>query len=198
MSRSCPPAASPLLVIAGLLCADAALAFERSDGAQIVCEVDFAGRTARVPEEYVGNGPVGTVHPALGGSAAVVHRNRDGSARIIFDRFVMARIAMRSRLAADLVFYHECAHVRLGTDDEIQANCEAVREMRESGYLDTEGYAALRVWHEGMGRVAPRYGGTGKVFWQRTEACLARHSGPAADGGAMAGASAEPAPDAAR
>ena len=151
-----------------------AAAFERSDGQQVHCEVEYAGKRVRVVEEYLGNGPVGTTHPALGGSAAVVRRHADGSARMIFDRFVMERIASRSRLAADLVFYHECAHVRLQTDDEIEANCEAVREMRAVGYLDDEGYAALTAWHESMGRVAPRYGGTGRVFWQRTEACLAR------------------------
>jgi hypothetical protein len=32
------------------------------------------------------------------------------------------------------------------------------------------------------GQVAPRYGGTGKVFWQRTEACLARETPPRATG----------------
>ena len=170
--------ASGLLGLLLLLAPLPVAAFERSDGEQVFCEVEHAGRRVRVPEEYVGNGPVGTTHPALGGSAAVVRRNRDGSARMIFDRFVMQRIASRSRLAADLVFYHECAHVRLQTDDEIEANCEAVREMRAVGYLDDEGYAALTAWHESMGRVAPRYGGTGRVFWQRTEACLARFDPP--------------------
>jgi len=167
-----------LLGLLLVLAAAPAVAFERSDGEQVFCEVEHGGRRVRVPEEYVGNGPVGTTHPALGGSAAVVRRQRDGSAKMIFDRFVMQRIASRSRLAADLVFYHECAHVRLQSDDEIEANCEAVREMRAVGYLDDEGYAALTAWHESMGRVAPRYGGTGRVFWQRTEACLARFDPP--------------------
>jgi len=172
-----------LLAVAG----SSAQAFERSDGQQVTCEVDHAGGKAAVREEYVGNGPVGTTHPALGGSAAVVRRRQDGTAHMVFDRFVMERIASRSRLAADLVFYHECAHVRLQTDDEIEANCEAVRQMREIGYLDAEGYAALTTWHEGMGRVAPRYGGTGRVFWQRTEACLARHAPPTSSGAALTG-----------
>lgn len=160
-----------LLLVSGPVCA-----FQRSDGQEVGCEVEFRGRIIRVVEEYEGNGPVGTVHPALGGSAAVVRYQPDGSPRMVFDRFVMERIASRSRLAHDLVFYHECAHIRLQTKDEIEANCDAVREMRESGYLDDSGYAALTDWHRSMGRVAPRYGGTGRVFWQRTEACLARHS----------------------
>jgi hypothetical protein len=155
-----------------LLVADAAWAFERSDGRSVVCEVSNGGTPVQIAEEYVGNGPVGTTHPALGGSAAVVQRQPDGSARMVFDRFVMQRITERSKLAADLVFYHECAHIRLQSDDEGAANCEAVREMRDSGYLDDAGYAELTRWHEGMGRLAPRYGGNGKVFWQRTEACL--------------------------
>lgn len=178
MFRLHPLCECGLLGVLLLSAAAPAVAFERSDGEQVHCEVDYAGKRVRVPEEYVGNGPVGTTHPALGGSAAVVRRHPDGSARMIFDRFVMQRIADRSRLAADLVFYHECAHVRLHTDDEIEANCEAVREMRAVGYLDDEGYAALTAWHESMGRVAPRYGGNGKVFWQRTEACLARAEPP--------------------
>jgi hypothetical protein len=174
-----------------LVAAGTAAAFERSDGQMVSCEVEYAGRSVKVPEEYVGNGPVGTTHPALGGSAAVVRRNPDGSSRMIFDRFVMERIAQRSKLAADLVFYHECAHIRLQSDDEIQANCEAVRQMREVGYLDDDGYAALTAWHESMGRVAPRYGGTGRVFWQRTEACLARHAPPAPGGTTVAGPAAK-------
>lgn len=167
---------SALLGLVLLVLAAPAGAFQRSDGATVQCEVELAGRVVVIAEEYVGNGPIGTVHPALGGSAAVVRRQPDGSVRMVFDRFVMERIASRSALAHDLVFYHECAHVRLDTKDEVEANCEAVRVMRESGYLDAAGYAALTVWHGGMGRVAPRYGGTGAVFWQRTEACLARNA----------------------
>lgn len=159
-----------------LLVSAPVFAFQRSDGQEISCEVELQGRSIRVVEEYEGNGPVGTVHPALGGSAAVVRYQADGTPRMIFDRFVMQRIASRSQLAYDLVFYHECAHIRLQSKDEIEANCDAVREMRETGYLDDQGYAALTEWHRGMGRVAPRYGGTGRVFWQRTEACLARYS----------------------
>lgn len=178
--------AGPIAMLLAVV-ASPALAFERSDGQQVTCEVDHQGGKLAVVEEYVGNGPVGKTHPALGGSAAVIRPQRDGSTRMVFDRFVMERIASRSRLAADLVFYHECAHVRLQTDDEIEANCEAVREMREIGYLDEEGYAALTAWHDSMGRVAPRYGGTGRVFWQRTEACLARHAPPADAGTTVAG-----------
>jgi len=185
---------SALLAFIGLFVSSAAWGFQRSDGETVFCEVEFAGRSLRVPEEYVGNGPVGTVHPALGGSAAVVRRRADGSAQMIFDRFVMERIASRSRLAADLVFYHECAHVRLQTDDEIEANCEAVRHMRAVGYLDDEGYAALTAWHRDMGRVAPRYGGSGRVFWQRTEACLARDVAPQV-AGVPAGSAAAPGPE---
>lgn len=179
------PARRALLLLGMLgavLLGGPAHAFQRSDGETVSCEVDSAGRTLNVPEEYVGNGPVGTIHPALGGSAAVVRRHANGSARMVFDRFVMERIASRSLLAHDLVFYHECAHIRLQTDDEVVANCEAVRHMRAIGYLDDEGYAALTRWHDGMGRVAPRYGGTGKVFWQRTEACLARDTPPQVTG----------------
>ncbi len=186
----CIARSAALLALCG---AGPAAAFERSDGQTVSCEVEYAGRSVKVAEEYVGNGPVGTTHPALGGSAAVVRRNRDGSSRMIFDRFVMERIAQRSKLAADLVFYHECAHIRLQTDDEIEANCEAVRQMREVGYLDDDGYAALTAWHENMGRVAPRYGGTGRVFWQRTEACLARDRPPTATGTTVAGPAATPA-----
>lgn len=191
---ACRVSVSAFLVFAGLLGSNLAWGFQRSDGETVFCEVESAGRTLRVPEEYVGNGPVGTVHPALGGSAAVVRRHADGSARMIFDRFVMERIASRSRLAADLVFYHECAHVRLQTDDEIEANCEAVRHMRSVGYLDEEGYAALTAWHRDMGRVAPRYGGTGRVFWQRTEACLARDVPPQV-AGVPEGSAAAPGPE---
>lgn len=179
---SSPRASWPALlcVLQLVVCTDPALAFQRSDGETVTCVAGSTDAPVVVAEEYQGNGPVGTVHPALGGSAAVVRRQPDGSQRIVFDRFVMERIASRSQLAHDLVFYHECAHVRLQTNDEIEANCAAVRDMREAGYLDDEGYAALTAWHRDMGRVAPKYGGTGRVFWERTEACLAQHAVPSA------------------
>lgn len=155
-----------------LFSAGPALAFDRSDGEQVQCRFSVDGVTHVAEEEVIGDGNIGERHPSLGGSAAVVRKRPDGMPKIVFDRFVMARIAQRSALASDLVFYHECAHIHLASDDEILANCQAVRDMRSAGYLDDAGEIALAEWHRNMGRVPPRYGGTGELFWARTVDCL--------------------------
>ena len=33
----------------------------------------------------------------------------------------------------DFIFFHECAHARIPTTDELQANCGGLKDMREAG-----------------------------------------------------------------
>ncbi len=41
------------------------------------------------------------------------------------------------------VFFHECAHIQRQTFDEIEANCQALTEVRRRGLIDAAGEVAL-------------------------------------------------------
>ncbi|MCA3135233.1 MAG: hypothetical protein ING70_06350 [Rhodocyclaceae bacterium] len=151
--------------------APAAHAFVLADGREVFCEVERGGQPYRVPEEYIGNGKVGERHPELGGSAAVVRRQPDGRPKIVIDAVVTEGMRAKLPLARDFMFFHECAHIRRDTRDEVEANCEALAEMRRRGLVDAAGEAALGAFHERMGRLPLKYGGSGKVFWADTLAC---------------------------
>ena len=43
------------------------------------------------------------------------------------------RLAALPPAIHDLLFFHECAHARIPTTDEVQANCAGLREMRAAG-----------------------------------------------------------------
>lgn len=154
------------------VCPTPAHAFTLSSGREVRCEVWWGGQRLTVAEEYIGNGDVGERHPELGGSAAVVRRRADGSPVIVFDRFILRGFRDRLPLAADFVFFHECAHIRRQTRDEIEANCHALLEARATGVLDPAGEAALENFHVRLGRLPLRYGGNGARFWASTLACV--------------------------
>jgi len=161
-------AAGVALLVAGM----PASAFTLSSGREVRCEVWWAGQRLSVAEEYIGNGDVGERHPELGGSAAVVRRRPDGSPVIVFDRYILRGFRDRLPLAADFVFFHECAHIRRQTRDEIEANCHALLEARASGLVDAAAEKELETFHQRLGRLPLRYGGNGARFWASTLACV--------------------------
>jgi hypothetical protein len=139
----------------------------------VSCEVQWRGERHRVHEEYIGNGKVGERHPELGGSAAVVRRQADGSPKIVFDTSILESIRLKLPAARDFVFFHECAHIQRQTQDEIVANCHALAEVRRLGWIGEDQVAALGEFHRNMGRLPRKYGGSGTNFWHRTLECLA-------------------------
>ena len=158
--------------LCALLFASGAYAFDRSDGAHVECAVERDGKQHIVKENWVGDGAAGDHHPALGGAAAVVRQDSAGWPEMFFDSVVFKGMVARDPHMADFIFYHECGHAQDEQLDEIGANCYALNEMQKLGLMNDAKLAALAGTHQRMLRLASRYGGSGKVFWERTLACF--------------------------
>ncbi len=63
----------------------------------------------------------------------------------------------------DFIFFHECAHARIPTTDELQANCGGLKDMREAGRAGPAVEEALAA-----------YFGAGNVYWESTVKCADR------------------------
>jgi len=70
----------------------------------------------------------------------------------------------------DFVFFHECAHAKTGTLDELQANCIGLVDMRAAGRAGRDVEAKLTAYHRRQGYLGEPYGFS-KDFWARTLAC---------------------------
>jgi hypothetical protein len=148
------------------------IAFERSDGVTVRCEIERLGQQHIVEEIWLGHGEQGDRHPELGGAAAVVRPNEQGLPVIFFDSVVFKGMLEKDPHMSDFIFYHECAHAQDERRNEIEANCEAYLELDKLGMLNTERIEALAATHTKMRRLPSRYGGSGEVFWERTMACV--------------------------
>jgi hypothetical protein len=71
----------------------------------------------------------------------------------------------------DLLFFHECAHAKVPTTDEVQANCVGLKDMRAAGR------AGLAV----EAKLAAFYGAT-NGYWVNTLRCANAEPKPAARG----------------
>ena len=60
----------------------------------------------------------------------------------------------------DYLFFHECAHARLPTRDETQANCAGLIEMRAAGKAGPEIEAKIAAFY-----------GPDNAYWTRTLQC---------------------------
>jgi hypothetical protein len=60
----------------------------------------------------------------------------------------------------DYIFFHECAHARVPTVDEIQANCVGLQDMRAAGRADAAVESRLGAFY-----------GPGSGYWARTLEC---------------------------
>lgn len=165
--------ARPLLVLLACLCGPGlAVAFERSDGVQVFCEVERNGERRIVPEVWTGHGEKGERHPDLGGAAAVVRADTEGWPVIYFDRVTMRSFLQTDPHMLDFIFYHECAHATGPERDEVEANCEAFLALEQLGMMDEQKAAAIAKTHRKWRRLPTRYGGSGSVFWEKTLACV--------------------------
>jgi hypothetical protein len=62
----------------------------------------------------------------------------------------------------DFLFFHECAHAQVPTDDEAVANCVGLIAMRAAGRAGADVEARLAAFY-----------GPGNAYWQRTLQCAA-------------------------
>ncbi len=61
-------------------------------------------------------------------------------------------------------------HAKLGSFDEVKANCLGLLDMRAAGGAGRDIEAKLAAYHKRLGDMGPEYG-QGKAFWARTLAC---------------------------
>jgi hypothetical protein len=63
----------------------------------------------------------------------------------------------------DFIFFHECAHARLATDNELEANCAGLQDMRAAGRAGPAVEEKIRALF-----------GPANAFWAETFACADR------------------------
>ena len=73
-------------------------------------------------------------------------------------------------------FMHECAKLMTRTQNELQANCLALRVARENG-LGADIEQELAKFHYGLGLMPAQYGGSGKAYWDATAKCAGPRDG---------------------
>lgn len=71
-----------------------------------------------------------------------------------------ARLQALPPVMRDFLFFHECAHAQIGTQEELAANCAGLKAMRAAGR------AGLSV----EAKLAAFYGAT-NPYWVQTLAC---------------------------
>lgn len=161
-----------LLALSMAVGGQAALAFDRSDGVQVQCEVERNGERRVVQEIWTGHGDAGERHPELGGAAAVVRPGPDGWPIIYFDTVTIRSFQQNEPYMLDFIFYHECAHAADPARTEVEANCEAFLALDRLGLMDAAKEAAIAGTHRKWRRLPSRYGGSGPAFWDQTMACV--------------------------
>lgn len=67
----------------------------------------------------------------------------------------------------ELTKIHECMHLSIPTVNEFEANCSALRVMRERGLGAAEEDYIGQI-HYSIGPLGPQYGGSGMAFWNGT------------------------------
>lgn len=67
----------------------------------------------------------------------------------------------------DFIFFHECAHARVPTNDEVRANCEGLKDMRAAGRA---GFA--------IESKLSAYFGVGSEYWAKTLQCANEVAAP--------------------
>ncbi|MEO6928589.1 MAG: hypothetical protein ABI190_05430 [Casimicrobiaceae bacterium] len=75
----------------------------------------------------------------------------------------MTRLKALPPVVHDFIFFHECAHARIPTNDEPQANCGGLRDMRTAGRAGPAVENALTA-----------YFGAGSLYWNSTLKCANR------------------------
>jgi hypothetical protein len=96
---------------------------------------------------------------------------RTGQAVRAGDRYRILWNAQRLRALPnevhDFIFFHECAHARLATDNELEANCAGLQAMRAAGRAGPVVEDKIRAMF-----------GPANAFWAETFACADRGGSP--------------------
>lgn len=87
---------------------------------------------------------------------------------IIFDARVLSSFP---DVVARFIYYHECAHLKYETTNEIEASCWGLRDMRSDGNVSPAEEQTLARVHHSIGRLEPKYGGSGQRHWDLTTNC---------------------------
>ena len=128
-----------------------AIGFTFRDGSTMQCVVDGEVIVEVVPPP----GDAFYAQPRTG------HAVRSGEGyRILWNQ---ARLQSLPDEVHDFIFFHECAHARLRTENEADANCTGLLDMRAAG----------RAGPAVEGRIRALFG-TGNRFWAETFACADR------------------------
>ena len=114
------------------------------------------------------NVPVAGVNGYAGGFWGYATFNSQGWPVIIFDVNQLRRYPL---IVARYTYYHECAHLKLPTTDEVLASCEGLQRMRNNGDITQADERILRDVHYSLQILGPQYGGSGKVFWDNIIEC---------------------------
>jgi hypothetical protein len=148
MQRKSPCTPGPIAVcaIAALIASAGAGAFTFSDGKSATCTA--AGKTVEEVEAEPGQAGLGFTGKTV--------RNASGF-QIIWN---VEKLKALPPDVHDYIFFHECAHARVPTADELQANCVGLQDMRAAG---RGGFAV-------ESRLAAFYG-AGNDYWVRTLKC---------------------------
>jgi len=94
-------------------------------------------------------------------------KDRVGRVTRVGDRWQItwneARLKALPPVLRDFLFFHECAHARLATDNELLANCAGLKDMRAAGRAGPAVEARIRAMF-----------GPANAFWAETFACADR------------------------
>lgn len=146
----------PALALACLLCAAPAAAFTFADGTTTRC---IAGGAVVTEIEAQ---PTDPFKPQ---NRVALAERTDTGWRITWNLERFSRLPPEVR---DFLFFHECAHARVPTDNELEANCMGLVHMREAGRAGPAFEARLRGYF-------PR----DSAYWDDTFRCAdAKRGGP--------------------
>jgi hypothetical protein len=138
-----------LILVAALLApASAAMAFTFADGTTMQCLVGGA------PVAEIAMQP--SLPPAILRRVALTERVGSGY-RILWNE---AQLKTLPREMHDFIFFHECAHASVPTQNEVTANCVGLQAMRTAGRA---GFAV-------ESKLAAFYGADNQ-YWRETLAC---------------------------
>ena len=91
---------------------------------------------------------------------------RDAALKAVTDN--MAKLKALPAAVHDFIFYHECAHARIPTTDELQANCGGLKDMRDAGRAGPAVEDRLQAFFS-----------AGNLYWANTVRCANRPLAPA-------------------
>ncbi len=85
---------------------------------------------------------------------AFTKRLPDGHWRIEwnYDRIIQYRIPND---VVVFLFYHECAHAKSNSENEAEADCQALRDMQRDGYINERTYRKIESTYQMFGRRFP-------------------------------------------